>query len=718
TWLANRAQAQVLAARFGLDEIPSGYFDFPAGSMFWARSEALRPIFDSGLTANDFPEEQGQTDGTLAHCLERFLVPSAQQSGFHAIVLRDQKTPSWSRWRLDQSLGRDLEQFKQQLSDDQIELVIFDIFDTLLLRPLLDPEDLKELVARSSEGELGEVYVRWRVEAETRARLRKGRDVDMDDIFVMLEELAGLPAGQGQALLALEEKLERAAMRPRPDGVRLLQTALAAGRRVVLASDMYLKQSFVESLLADNGVTGWHALYLSSAVGVRKDSGELYRQILENEQCVAPKALMVGDNERSDFQIPSDLGLMTYHLLRPVELAKAVPRLAPLVEQALRSSDQNGRLTLGLLVRENFHPLFCKDFNPDVLLSKTPEGIGYSVLGPMVLSFAQWLADQAHKDGIAHLFFLSREGKFLLRVYERWRGLCPEAPPASYLVLSRRTVTVAGVETFDDMLRIARVNYQPNNLESFLYTRYGLEMGHDDLDKLYDKGLWAEGRLVEVNGEHVDHLAPLLQELLPLVRERARDELQGLHTYCVDQGFNGQGEAAVVDVGFSGTIQNNLNSLLKRPVHGYYMATWEGISKVAARHEVVTKGCFAERLTPGGDIHPLLQESFVLEKLLSSDDPQLLYYRDSGAGIEPVYRPLGEAETAGSETRRALQQGALKFVEEALRAREQLFGEFRVPTDLSFQLYARFVDGLAPAEKEVLSEIVLDDYYCGRDLVD
>jgi hypothetical protein len=50
--------------------------------MFWARTEALRPLLDLGLSFDDFPEEDGHTDGTLAHAIERLLVLACERAGY------------------------------------------------------------------------------------------------------------------------------------------------------------------------------------------------------------------------------------------------------------------------------------------------------------------------------------------------------------------------------------------------------------------------------------------------------------------------------------------------------------------------------------------------------------------------------------------------------------------------------------------------------------
>ena len=78
---SNAAPMRYLQARLGLDATADDCV-FAAGSMYWVRLTALRPVLDAHLAPSEFETEHGQIDGTLAHALERVIGRAVREAGF------------------------------------------------------------------------------------------------------------------------------------------------------------------------------------------------------------------------------------------------------------------------------------------------------------------------------------------------------------------------------------------------------------------------------------------------------------------------------------------------------------------------------------------------------------------------------------------------------------------------------------------------------------
>jgi hypothetical protein len=78
----NRVQSQKLAARIGMGALPE-HFNFPVGSMFWARTDALLPLMRLKLGWDDYPEEPLPYDGSELHAIERLFSLSLLNTSRH-----------------------------------------------------------------------------------------------------------------------------------------------------------------------------------------------------------------------------------------------------------------------------------------------------------------------------------------------------------------------------------------------------------------------------------------------------------------------------------------------------------------------------------------------------------------------------------------------------------------------------------------------------------
>ncbi len=81
-WGLNRELAINILKQLSIDiKLPVHNIIFPVGNMFWARVDAILPLITNQLSDN-FPNEKGQADGTIAHAIERLWVYTAEYNGY------------------------------------------------------------------------------------------------------------------------------------------------------------------------------------------------------------------------------------------------------------------------------------------------------------------------------------------------------------------------------------------------------------------------------------------------------------------------------------------------------------------------------------------------------------------------------------------------------------------------------------------------------------
>jgi hypothetical protein len=85
-WTQNRAAAESLACRMGISLPLPQQINFPVGTMFWARPDALAPLFDLNLSWEEYPPEPVGYDGTMLHAIERLIPLIVAHAGYNSAV--------------------------------------------------------------------------------------------------------------------------------------------------------------------------------------------------------------------------------------------------------------------------------------------------------------------------------------------------------------------------------------------------------------------------------------------------------------------------------------------------------------------------------------------------------------------------------------------------------------------------------------------------------
>jgi len=635
SWLSNHGSSRELFNRLGIDFDTSRFIDYPVGSMFWARSQALAPLFNLGLRFEDFPAEPIPNDGTMCHAIERSFCISAvmQKLTFAEIdtiaghyIVGSGKKNLWQYWK--QSYD-DLWQFL-----DGHRTVSFDVFDTLVTRPLIDPDHafhiVQNRVARELNLNLDYCNLRKRAEALARSRLQCGRDVSLRDIYGCLCEIAGIPAETGDRIRSMEIENELRLAMPRDGMAELVARLRQAGKRVVFLSDMYLSSETLAEILTGQGIqVSREDILVSSETGMRKDTGEVWCHFRGR---IADAH--VGDNEHADIQMASDNGVPNYHVMSP-------GRIFQLSQPRLRSDRFHSfadSMYIGLSIARLFSSPFALHSSNGHVRFSDPHLLGYCVYGPVLLYFMTWLFKMTRKLDIQRLWFLSREGFLLKELFHLFSdGFSTGEVHSTYVYCSRRAVSVPMIKTDKDIRAILEVPYT-GNLANLLKHRFGIHptsMEHRSFapDGLYDQSI----RLPQ----QVETVLKDVLQWRDAILDQAKREKHAYCTYLNQLSLQMKNTTAVVDIGYAGTIQKYLRKMTSLDLLGLYFIT----NHKAQRNHFADKkmhACFGRYVAPAQG-NCIYDYSLTLESVLTSPEGQLIRFEDDGS---PVFEKNSHTESS------------------------------------------------------------------------
>lgn len=702
TWLSNADVCEALAARMGFAIDRAAYIDFPAGSMFWARVAALRPLYDLALRLEDFPEEAGQTDGTLQHAVERLFALVVQERGDvlgilptdGALRLYTEGERNWQA-SFEMPLASRL-----ALSAVEARLVTTDIFDTLVVRPFLTPEGARQHLDFLAQRRLGFIgFADLRGRAEVRARLTHRRDPTLDEIYAQMQAIES--TAPIDALKALELSHERDMLRARDAVVAAL--AQMDGRRIAALSDMYLPSEWLRGTLPAAVTQPVQTWWMSCETGLRKDELGTWPEIARREGVDTKQWLHLGDNEYADVQLPQKQGLLTMHVLRPAAFLDVVPALRGLRHRLRAKAPWPEQLWRGLLALR-FSAMADRD---PTRLAPRPrldaETAGYAVLGPLLLDYLTWLGRLALQERADVLLFLSREGHLLAQAWHRIGGAAPGLGVRGlYFLASRRAAGFPTLLAVEYLARLLQGAYT-GRLGGLLQARLGdaaLQAVATANGQLLDREVY----LPEMRDEVVDWLTPVIPSLIEAAAAEREHYLRYWHDHV------GKDSALVSDIGYAGTIQSHLSRLVDRPLAGGYFALRQTVAQLDGQGTAHAR--YHDGRHASDEAALLLRHDLLLESLLTAPEGQFLRFVDRDGRLEPEFA-APELTTQGRQVLGRVHQGALAFIDDVVGIAGEDVLEMTLDPDAVTVPFQCLAEGIWEQDGW-LSSLVTVDAFTGR----
>lgn len=208
--------------------------------------------------------------------------------------------------------------FKTMINEfEKYDVISFDVFDTLLLRKVLFPNDIYKILGNQVQ-KLWKIsdfrYLRINIENELKIN-NVNEDICIDDIYNEI----GLryPEIPITEIKRLELEIELENIIQNPYMKKIFDLAKDKDKEIWLIADSCLPLSFIEDVMKKCEYQGFKKIYVSGTEKKSKITGNIYLNILNQTGINPKKWLHIGDDYQNDINIPRSIGISTAYVRCP-----------------------------------------------------------------------------------------------------------------------------------------------------------------------------------------------------------------------------------------------------------------------------------------------------------------------------------------------------------------------------------------------------------------
>lgn len=461
----------------------------------------------------------------------------------------------------------------KKIKNKEMDILIFDIFDTIILRKV-HPEYVKKIFSKKLKEHYtlkisSEELYRYRFDIEEalcKTNEMKGFDLEFN-FFELTQSLYVELYKKGfiddsvlekefvKTCEELELEVELLTQEIDQDVIKLAKDAKANNIKIYCLSDFYLTKKMINQLFVYHNINDiFEDIFVSCEYLLTKRSGRLYDFIVP-KYFSGQKVAMIGDNQHSDFRVAKEKGLEAFLLDRNKQYEYYEKHFKS-VNKKVHMSD-----VVSNIISKN-------------ALNNRSNNVYFQEVAYTLYYFIYLLAQKAKSENIKHLFFLSREGEFLKKIFDSFLDYHDiRNIKTHYLQVSRKSTFIASLdkledETFETLFR----QYRKLSIKGFLKS---LNFRAKDIMSI------KEDFKQDINIVQEDlPTSELFKSLLKLEtfseayehrRVQQKNNLKE-YIYSFDADIEKDG-FHIVDAGWKGTMQDHLFRLLEEKVqmNGFYI---------------------------------------------------------------------------------------------------------------------------------------------------
>ncbi len=427
------------------------------------------------------------------------------------------------------------------------DIVSFDLFDTLIVRKLLFPTDVFE-VMKCYDSDLPEDFSEKRVLCER--KMMQGKKIPtIRGIYQELQKRYGWTDKQKERYAELEYRTDCKCMILRADMYEIYQECLALGKKVYIISDMYYTKEQIREILKKFHISQYADIFVSCESGTSK-SDHLFDIYLEKES--QGKKLHIGDDEEADI-LPAKLReIDTFSIMssRKMLECSSYARLELYADSILE------RVMVGCFIAKMFNSPF--DLQEGKGMIRDKQDYGYLFIGSLVLTFCLWIIGHVKKEDVDNILFSARDGYIVKKVYEYLKTSCAAGealPSATYSYASRAAYVSMSIFDEEDL-------------------RFAYDLAYDGApeEMLRERFRLSEEEIEEYRASQYQDDWEYIARHLEKIRKVASHFRENFFKYLFKNKIEINQYTVYFDFVSSGTCQRCLENVIGKSLKGYYFS--------------------------------------------------------------------------------------------------------------------------------------------------
>lgn len=415
------------------------------------------------------------------------------------------------------------------------DVISFDIFDTLILRPFTKPNDLFKIIGMRY-GLSNFNSIRTNASKSAREKFSHG-EIYIEDIYKEVNIMTNIDIKDGSNY---EFEVEKNICYANPYMKEIFDGLVKNNKDIIIVSDMYFSNDKLSKILENCGYKGYKKLYVSCDYKKSKSNFEMFNMLSQIYK--DKKVIHIGDNYDSDVLHPQKIGWDSFYY----------PKTTSFDDKLIKNQlSYNIRSVYNAIVQNHFHN-GLEDNN----FKNKKYYYGFAVGGILSLGYTKWIHDIAIKEGFQKILFLSRDGDVLKKTYDYLYNDIP----SEYLYWSRHAGIKTAIEkdlsyyifqfinrrksstpniTVDELLKDAELDFLIPKLEK-LSIKKDTIINDDICNKIIE--------LIKLNIEQVKKISVNYQNAAKLY---------------IEPLINGYSKILIVDIGWKGSSFTSLKYLIE-----------------------------------------------------------------------------------------------------------------------------------------------------------